>query len=121
MFAGKHLDYWLIFTKYKIFKYLISNGDMILAEQPWDIGLLSDKGIVCHNGLFFFWGREGTYISYYIYDGENKPKDVGRINQKLVKTMMQGAVKTDWATVMPIPYESNILFNMPEYELVFPE
>lgn len=120
-FAAKHLDWWFIFTKYKIFKYLISDSNMILAEQPWDIGLLSDKGIAYQNGLFYFWGREGDYISYYIYDGENKPVDVGRINRNLVTTMMQGSVKTDWAAVMPIPYEGNVLFNMPEYELVFPE
>lgn len=120
--VANHLDWMLIFTKRKLFKYMIQNSSMVLAEQPWDVGVVAANSLRYYNGKFYFWGKQGEKTSLFVWDGESEPKDIGKFNKKLITTMLNlPDSKPEWAMALPIPYEDKIIFNMPSYELVEPE
>jgi hypothetical protein len=73
------LDFAIVMTQLgEVFKYYVGeSGIEALAEQIWDVGLEAIDSIIDKDGVIYFLGRKGNQVSWWMWDGQNKPIDIG--------------------------------------------
>lgn len=75
---GQSLNILSVFTKYDTFKYNFESGAPILAESPYNVGLVARRSLVTINGIHWFLGRKLQDVSIFRYDGIHEPQDMGK-------------------------------------------
>ena len=121
MGVGNHLDFLIIWTKYKIFRYLISGTGIYLDELPWDVGLVSRDSLTFDGDIWRFLGRKRDKISWYAYDGENEPREIGEpIQDELSKILSAQHIEPDLAQSFNLPKEDKVLLSIPKALILEP-
>lgn len=113
---ANYLDFALILTKYKIFKYLIGSDGIneLLAEQPWEIGIEAIDSFTVVNGISYFLGRSGGEVSLYVWNPSGAPKNVGHAIRPTLDGILNAQnMHSEMATGLWLPKDKKYLLNLP--------
>lgn len=109
-----YLDFLLVGTKRKLFKYLLSGGQMeVLAEMPWDTGVNAIDAYIEVDAVSYFVGRRGDRKILYVWIPDRKPIALDKVRKEVEDILNAPDINLALTQAIPLLRDDKVLFSIP--------